>query len=140
MKPVPPVTPETAPWWAGCARGELLLQRCAACGHKQHYPRQLCAACGHRELVWEAASGRGRIRSYTVIRRAVSAAFAEDTPYVVALIELEEGPTLMTNLLHCDPEALAIGQPVRALFEARGPAPGASPEDTVFIPQFQPDN
>ena len=129
-KPVPPVTVETATFWQGCATGRLLLQRCDDCRQAQFHPRLLCACCGGRTLSWLAACGRGQIRSWTVIRRAVSQAFQPDVPYVVALVRLAEGPTMMSNIIHCDPEAVAIGQPVRVVFESRG---------DIVVPQFEPD-
>ena len=130
-KPVPPVTAETAPFWEACSEGRLLMQRCRGCGHWQFNPRRLCVSCGGRALSWRQASGRGRIKSWTVIRRPVSEAFAADAPYVVALVALAEGPTVMANILGCDPETVAIGQLVQATFEQRGEA--------VAIVQFEPD-
>ncbi|MCY3640122.1 MAG: Zn-ribbon domain-containing OB-fold protein, partial [Gammaproteobacteria bacterium] len=122
--------PATQPFWDACAQGRLLLQRCGDCGHLQLYPRLLCAACGSRTLGWVEASGRGTVKTFTIIRRAVSAAFEPDAPYVVALVELEEGPTLMSNIIGRDPASVAIGQPVRVTFEARG--------EGIAVPQFEP--
>ena len=129
-KPLPPINPDTQPFWDGCAQGRLLLQRCGDCGHLQFYPRMLCAACGSRTLDWAEACGRGTVKTFTIIRRAVSAAFEPDVPYVVALVELEEGPTLMSNIIGCDPASVAIGQPVRVTFETRA--------ESVAVPQFEP--
>ena len=136
-KPLPPVTADTAAFWEACAEGRLLLQRCRDCGHWQFYPRRLCVACGGRSLQWREASGRGEVKSWTIIRRAVSEAFAADAPYVVALVTLSEGPTLMANIVGCDPESVAIGQPVRVTFEPRKAVAGGSAE--VAVPQFEPD-
>lgn len=136
-KPLPPVTADTAAFWQACAEGRLLLQRCQDCGHWQFYPRRLCVACGGRSLQWREASGRGEVKSWTIIRRAVSEAFAADAPYVVALVTLSEGPTLMANIVGCDPESVAIGQPVRVTFELRKAVAGGSAE--VAVPQFEPD-
>ena len=129
-KPLPPINPSTQPFWDACAEGRLLLQRCGDCGHLQFYPRLLCAACGSRKLDWHEACGRGKVRTFTIIRRAVSAAFEPDAPYVVALVELEEGPTLMSNIVGCDPASVAIGQPVQVTFEMRA--------EDVAVPQFEP--
>ena len=129
-KPLPPINPASQPFWDACAQGRLLLQHCGDCGHLQLYPRLLCAACGSRNLEWAQASGRGTVQTFTIIRRAVSAAFEPDAPYVVALVELEEGPTLMSNIIGCDPASVAIGQPVRVTFEARG--------EGIAVPQFEP--
>ena len=129
-KHLPPVNAETAPYWEGCREGELRLQRCAACAGLQFYPRLLCSHCGARELTWAVASGNGRVRSFTIVRRAVSAAYEQDVPYVVALIELQEGPTMMSNVVGCDPEAVEIGMPVRVTFERW--------TDEISMPLFQP--
>ena len=117
-KALPVPTPESAPYWQGCRESQLLLQRCGACGRHQFYPRAICTACSSASLSWAPASGRGRVKSYTVIRRAVSAAYEPDVPYVVALIELAEGPTLMSNIVDAPLEHVRIGAPVRVRFDA----------------------
>jgi uncharacterized protein len=103
-------------WIDGCRLGELRLQRCAHCGAYQFYPRVICAGCLGRELDWVPAIGRGRVRSFTVVRRAISPAY--EAPYVVALIALEEGPTLMSHVVDCAPEDVRVGAPVHVAFEA----------------------
>ena len=133
-KPLPPVTADTAPFWEACAEGRLLLQYCGDCAVWQFYPRRLCVACGGRALQWREASGSGQVKSWTIIRRAVSEAFAADAPYVVALVALTEGPTMMANIVGCDPETVAIGQPVRVAFEERGES-----GKCIDLPQFKPD-
>jgi uncharacterized OB-fold protein len=110
-------TPETAEYWAGCRRHELVIQRCKDCATYQFYPRALCTACASRSLEWIKASGRGKVRSFTVVRRAVSAEYSSDVPYVVALIELEEGPTMMSNVVGCDAEQVSMDMPVEVAFE-----------------------
>jgi uncharacterized OB-fold protein len=117
-KNFPRPSAETLPYWEGCRAGELRLQRCARCGAHQFYPRMLCSACGGTELAWVRASGRGSIRSYSVVRRPVSKAYAADTPYVVALIRLEEGPTMMSNVIGCDPASVVVGAAVEVVFES----------------------
>ncbi len=129
-KPLPPVNAETAPFWEACAVGRLLVQCCADCRVHQFYPRLICAACGGTKLDWVEVSGKASLRSWTVIRRAVSAAFAADVPYAVALVQLDEGPTLMTNIVGCDPESLVMGQRLRVTFERRGM--------DIRVPQFAP--
>ncbi len=117
LMPVP--TPETEAYWQACNEGRLLVQRCAACGNHQFYPRLLCSACGSRDVDWQEASGSGRVKSFTIIRRPVTEAYADDVPYVVALIELAEGPTMMSNVVGCDVEDVAIGMQVSVQFEQR---------------------
>ena len=105
---LPRATPETAPYWEGCRDHKLLIQRCSACGHHQFYPRILCTACANRDVEWVAAAGRGKVVSFAVVRQAISDAYAAEVPYVIALIRLDEGPTLMSNLIECDPENITI--------------------------------
>lgn len=129
-KPVPKPTPETAPFWVGCREGELRLQRCRDCDRIQFPPRRFCAGCLSDHIDWERASGRGSVRTYTVVTMPASAAFVEDLPYVVALVELAEGPTLVAGIKGCAPEDLRIGLPVEVEFEARS--------DEIHVPYFHP--
>lgn len=128
-KPLPPVDAQSRAYWSACNEGRLLVQQCEACSHVQHYHRVLCIHCGHDKLVDVPVSGIGTVRSFTIIRRAVSAAFEADVPYVVALVELQEGPTLMSNIINTPLELIAIGKPVQLTFERRSEA--------IAIPQFQ---
>ena len=118
--PVPraAVSPDTAEHFAGLEAGRLLLPRCDRCGAVIWYPRHFCPACGHLEVSWFAASGRGSVYSFTVIRKG-QGAYAESAPYVLAYVELEEGPRVLTNLLVEEAElgALGIGDPVVAVVE-----------------------
>ncbi len=127
---LPRPSPETAPFWAGCREHKLLIQRCTACGHHQFYPRILCTACASEQVDWVEATGRGKVKSFTIVRRPVTEAYADDTPYVIALIELDEGPTLMSNVTGRDPETVQIGMPVTVVFEAWS--------DDITMPLFRP--
>jgi uncharacterized protein len=129
-KPLPVPTQETRPYWDGCKRHELRIQRCAACGHYQFYPRLYCAKCFSDRFEWITASGRATVLSFTIVRRPVSSAFAGDVPYVVALVTLEEGPSMMTNIIGCAPDQLAIGMPVAVTFEDW--------TDEISIAKFRP--
>ncbi len=113
--PVP--GPETEPFWAGCRAGELRVQRCTGCGQHQFYPRTLCTACASTALEWIAVSGHGTVLSFTVVHRPLSAAYAGEVPYVVALVRLREGPTLMSNIIGGEAQALRVGAPVQVVFE-----------------------
>ena len=115
-KPVPSPTPTEQPFYDACAAGKLVLQRCQSCGHVVFYPRTHCDACQSNQLVWENASGAGTIASYTVVRRGVSADF--EAPYVIALIDLAEGPRMMSQVVDTAPDALAVGLSVRVDFAA----------------------
>ena len=131
-KNLPQPTTETAAYWDGCRKHQLLIQRCTQCAHYQFYPRIICHACMSDSVEWMQATGQGRVRSFTVIRRAVSEAYAAEVPYVIALIELAEGPTMMSNVVKCDPDSVAVGMPVRVVFEKW--------TDEITIPKFRPTN
>jgi uncharacterized OB-fold protein len=107
--PAPAVTVETQPYWDGTAAGKLLLKRCRDCGETHFYPRALCPSCFSGETEWYEASGRGRIYTFSVMRRA-------PIPYVIAFVTLAEGVTMMTNIVDCDVEAVAIDQEVQLTF------------------------
>ena len=130
VKHFPRPTPETEAYWEGCRKQELLLQRCNECSEFQFYPRIMCTNCASDKLEWVRAEGQGTILTFTIVRRPVSEAYAADVPYVVALIKLDEGPTMMSNVVQCDPETLQIGDPVQVLFE--------NWSEDVSIPQFRP--
>ena len=100
----------TAGWWAATSERRLTVQRCRACGGAQLYPRPLCTSCGGTDLELVGATGRGTVHSMTVVHRAPHPAFTP--PYVVALVRLDEGPTMMTNVVGCDPAAVHIDQRV----------------------------
>jgi uncharacterized OB-fold protein len=115
QRTLPPLTDLTQPYWEGCKAGELKLQRCSDCGEHQFYPRNICAHCTSRNLAWITASGVGKIVSFTVVRRAISKAY--DAPYIVALVDLEEGVRMMSNVVDADPEQVSVGDPVTVDFE-----------------------
>ena len=96
-KPVPVPTPETQPFWDGCAAGELRIQRCADCALPYFYPRPVCPACGSTRVEWFTASGRATLYSY-VINHRPARGFEDDAPYAIAVVELAEGPRMMTNI------------------------------------------
>ena len=115
-KPLPRPTPTEQRFYDACPAGKLMLQRCQSCGHVLFYPRTHCDACQSEQLVWEDASGAGTIASYTVVRRGVSPDF--EAPYVIALIDLAEGPRMMSQIIDADPDALEVGLSVRVDFAA----------------------
>lgn len=110
---------ETRPYWEGLAQGELRIQRCTACQRAVFYPRALCPSCHTEALVWIVASGRGTIYTYTVAHQAFGL-FAEETPFIVALVELEEGVRLMSRIVGTAPARVAVGLPVQVTFEVVG--------------------
>jgi uncharacterized OB-fold protein len=115
-----PQTAEARHFFDAAAQGRLALQRCAACARVWFYPRPACVACGAERYAWIVASGRGRVHSHSIVHRAPSPAFRERVPYVVALVDLEEGPRMMANIVGDDALEVAIGDAVEVLFEERG--------------------
>ena len=123
--PAPAVSQETQAYWDAAAKGKLLVRKCTACGQLHHYPRTICPFCFSDKTEWVEASGRGTIYTYSVMRRA-------PIPYAIAYVTLAEGPTMMTNLVDCDPEAVTVGQEVHVVFE---PVEGSADK----IPRWAPD-
>ena len=114
---LPSPKPGTTQYWEACKRHELLIQECSQCGTKQFYPRTICSSCSATELQWVQASGSGTVVTWTVVRHPVSPAYAADIPYVIALIELDEGPTMMAQIVDCEPESVQSGMLVDVCFE-----------------------
>ncbi|MFK7967419.1 MAG: Zn-ribbon domain-containing OB-fold protein [Burkholderiaceae bacterium] len=117
-KPIPTPTAETQAYWQAAANGKLMLQTCNQCQTLQSLPRPFCGACQSEALSWHEASGRGTVISYSWVERGPTKAFA--SPYMLALIELEEGVRLMLNIIGDNAEQARIGDAVEIVFEARG--------------------
>ena len=113
---VPTVEDESRPYWEAAAKGQLLIKRCAACGQAHHYPRPFCPNCWSEDVSWEQASGRGTLYTYSTIFRNDLAPFDAWGAYVAAVVELDEGPKVMTNIVECTPEQLSVGMPVEVVF------------------------
>jgi uncharacterized OB-fold protein len=111
---LPRPTALSQPYWDGCREGVLRLQRCAECTRFQFYPRCICSHCHSNRLEWQAVSGRGVLASYTVVQRGISAAYP--APYVVALIDLAEGPRMMSSVIGAEPGQLRVGAAVEVSF------------------------
>ncbi|MGH9137554.1 MAG: Zn-ribbon domain-containing OB-fold protein [Acidimicrobiales bacterium] len=116
-RPVPPANPSTEPYWEAARRHELALQRCDVCGTRPFPPRATCPSCGSRALSWSPVSGRGTVHTFTVAYRAPHPGFADRLPLVVALVDLDEGPRLTTNIVGCAPADVHIGLPVEVAFD-----------------------
>lgn len=128
--PEPIVNADSAPYWEGAREDKLLLQRCGDCGTLRFFPRLLCTECGSENTEWDEVSGRGTVQSFTVVHRAAFPEFQAQTPYIIALIDLEEGPRMMTNIIGDDAHDVAIGDAVTVAFEERG-------RDGAKVPQFR---
>jgi uncharacterized OB-fold protein len=120
--PAPSVLPEVKPYWDGTAAGKLLLPKCQECGSFIWFPRPFCPECASTKVEWVQASGRGTVYSYTVNRRGVAdmSAYRNAGVYVLAYVELDEGPRIMTNIVDCDPDSVRIGQKVELVFHDTG--------------------
>lgn len=128
-RPLPVADQDSVKYWEAAAEEKLAIQRCRSCGRHQFYPRSLCAACGFPDPEWVRASGSGTVHSYTVNHRPAGAWASARVPYVVALIDLAEGPRLMANV-DADPSDVHVGMPVAVWFEEVAPG--------VRLPQFRP--
>lgn len=115
-RPLPRPTAETKPFWDACAQGVVRYQRCSKCSTVQLIPRSLCAACQSDALTWHDASGIGRVLTHTTVFRAPTPAFREEAPYVIAIVDMDEGFRLMVNVAGGPAAPVAIGSRVRIAF------------------------
>jgi uncharacterized protein len=125
-------SPDAAPFWEACLRRELLLPRCSACDTTFFYPRTSCPSCGSRAVGWVAASGRGRVYTFCIHHQASLPAFRDAVPFVTVIVELEEGPRLMSFLtgVEPDPGSVRCDMPVHVDFTEL--------EDGRLLPVFRP--
>ena len=132
-RPLPqPITPEAKPYWEGLKEGRLMLPRCTACGHAFFYPRVVCPECQSRKITWIQATGKGRLHSFGIAHQSFNKAYKVAPPYVLAMVELEEGPRLLSNLIDvkADPAVVKCDMPVEVVFHKLS--------DEVTIPLFRP--
>lgn len=129
-KPLPEPTEVTRPFWDAAREHRLVIQRSAMTGKYVFYPRSVSPFAPGDELVWTEVSGKGKVYSFTVARRATAPQWAADGPYVIAIVELDEGPHMTANILGCPPSDVVIGMSVQACFE------DVTPEVTLV--QFRP--
>ena len=129
-KPLPAVTEENRPFWEGCQQGKLLLQQCSECHHYQFYPRLYCMHCNSGTLQWVEASRRGTIYSFTIIHQNKSPEFGHDTPYNVAIVQLDEGPRMLSNIVDIEMADLKVDLPVTVIFD--------QVNETIALPRFRP--
>lgn len=128
-----PSSPESEPFWDATARGVLVLQWCHRCAVPIHFPRVVCPHCLGDDLHWREASGRGVVHAFTVVHGRPPRRLAGRDPYVAALVELAEGPRLMTNIVGCPTAAVHVGQPVTVCWEDVSDPRGRR------LPVFRPD-
>ena len=131
LKPVPAPDPDSAPFWAGCREHRLMLQKCGACGAFRYPPGPLCPHCRAREARWVQSAGRGKVYSWIVVTHPVpKEVYAADVPYVVALIELDEGVRIASNIVGCTPAEVRGDMRVEVRFDEVAPG--------VTLPRFGP--
>jgi uncharacterized OB-fold protein len=129
-KPLPRVNETTRPYWDGARAGRLLLQRCRACTSFVHYPRAWCPRCWKTDLEWVESQGKGRVVTFTIVHQAPLESYAGDVPYVLAVVRLDEGPQMMTNIVGMEPARVRVDLPVAVVFEERAGG--------LRVPQFRP--
>lgn len=129
-KPLPAPDADSAALWQGLKEGKLLLQHCLDCGHVQYYQQGMCRRCGAERLEHRPASGRGKVHSFSVVHRAPGPAFKRDVPYAVLLVELEEGPRMISSLVGAGPESVTFDMPVELVCEKAS--------DEISLPRFKP--
>ena len=129
-KPLPTPSHESQPYWDSCRQHALALQKCAGCGAFRFPPGPICPECWGRSFAWQPVSGRGTVYSFCVYRRLYHPGFAADMPYVLAVITLEEGPRLLSNVIGCAPEAVRCDMPVELVYR--------DATDAITLPLFRP--
>jgi len=131
-KPLPTPQPESDYYWQSARHGKLVLQKCSDCSEAQFYPRVFCTHCGSRAVEWVSASGRGTLFTFAIVHAPPHPGFAGDVPYVTAIVALEEGPMLPSNIVGVEPEPqnLNIGMPLEVVFDAV--------TDEITLPRFRP--
>ena len=116
----PNITHDNRRYWEGTAAGRIDLPRCTACDFVIWYPRSICPDCQSMDLTWETMSGKGTVYSYTITRAGVGRKWREHLPLVVAYVQLDEGPIVLTNIVDTDPDRVEIGMAVEAVFHDTG--------------------
>jgi uncharacterized protein len=131
-KPLPTPSPESKRYWDGCRNHELWLPFCRSCEAFYFYPRDFCPKCFSWDIEWRKTSGRGRVYTYAIQHRAYHPAWQDELPYVTALVQLDEGPRLYTNLVGIDPDPTEIqcDMPVEVVFD--------DVTEEVSLPKFRP--
>jgi len=127
---LPSIDEGTQPWWDAARNGQLLIKRCGACSRAHFYPRPFCPHCWSHDVAWEPASGRATLYTWSVVHSNDLPPFPERVPYVAAVVDLDEGPRMMTNIVDCDPETLRAGMPLQAEYRPVSEA--------VTLPMFRP--
>jgi uncharacterized OB-fold protein len=129
-KPLPVINEDNAPYWKYCRNHELRMQKCTDCGYIRFPPSIVCPRCNSMEAEWTQLSGRGNVYSYVIYHMAYHPSYKEDIPYTVAIIQLEEGPRMESNIINCKDEDIQIDMPVEVCFD--------DVTDDFSLPKFRP--
>lgn len=129
-KPLPKTNELNAPYWEAARKHKLRIQKCRDCGQWSADFSRLCMNCGHEALEWTEASGQGTVWSYGIFHKSYFPSFVKDAPYNVAIVQLDEGPRVYTNLVGVSNDAIRIGMPVRTFFD--------DVTDTATLIKFEP--
>jgi uncharacterized OB-fold protein len=130
-RPVMPApNADTAPFWDGCKQGVFLLQRCSVCSTFRHPPSPICPECLSAQHEWLQAAGPGTVYTFVIVREALRRGWEELVPYVVAVIDLDEGPKFVTNVVNIEPDLVTIGMRGKIVFPPLG--------DSSMLPLFAP--
>ncbi len=129
-RPLPKITEVSRPYWQAAQAHQLKLQRCDDCNEWIFYPRQVCSECLSPALSWRQVSGLGTVYSYTILRVPSHPGLVDELPLVVAVVKLDEGPQLTTNIVGCQPEEVVIDMPVTVCFD--------DVDETTTLVKFQP--
>lgn len=130
QKPIPVPSKWTMPFWEAAKNRKLIIKKCKNCGHLDHPPYPYCTNCGEEDHEWVEASGKAKLVAYTINVFGVPFPFWDDMPYVVAMVDLEEGPRMMTNIVECDHDKLKTGMALKLVFEDLS--------DEITLPKFMP--
>jgi uncharacterized OB-fold protein len=130
MKPLPDISEGAQPYWDACKEHRLVLPKCRSCGEIYFFPREFCPHCLSGGIEWIEASGKGKIHTYSIVGRPASPSFSDDVPYAVAIIELDEGPRMMSNVCDIAPDEICVDMPVEVVFE--------DVSESVSLPKFRP--
>lgn len=129
-KPLPVIQPWSKPFWDATRERRLLIQECRDCGKKIFYPKKYCPHCRSTDIEWAECSGEGRVYSFSTLYLGVHPKFQKDAPYTIAIIELNEGVRLMSNIVNCDPQDIQCDMPVKVTFE--------DVTEEITLPKFEP--